>query len=468
LDDDQYAGVLLLTTAFDYAMRQRRYRKHRPPPGVRPKDDPRAWVLFAFRSVYDEVHEHNYRKTSEYRRMRREQRQLYIRLYAAFKVNGGELPDIDKRALDLLHHELSYEDIRLYRAHAEPTIHKQNYLIRHHAEEKRAQAGVSGGAATGDKDTAAAATGITGWVGGWVGSWISGAAAQSAAPAGTGEKAKGAAVSEDADAPDSSGQLNEKQVQELYDTIEFNEHAAGDADDELPLETVKLAATAVLGSGSLTLKVDRRGRNHTLMGFAFDALRVDLLQRPKNFEANVSVHRLEVVDGTLPGTQYPRMIYLQSDSVPGVAHTQSGSDNVAEAAAEAVAMPSVDDTAASDPFLHIHFEKNPLDGHADSVVAVKVRSLFVVYHPTAVKALMDYFEPPSSASAESIHALVAAASKSMAGLRDQTKVGLVYALTQHKTVDVKVDFDAPVFVSPQDMLDPHSPVVVLDTGCLTI
>ncbi|KAJ1954400.1 Vacuolar protein sorting-associated protein 13, partial [Dipsacomyces acuminosporus] len=121
-----------------------------------------------------------------------------------------------------------------------------------------------------------------------------------------------------------------------------------------------------------------------------------------------------------------------------------------------------------DPFLKVHFEKDPLDGHADSVVNMKVKSLNVVYHPTAAKAIVDFFEPPSSASAESMHALIAAASKSVAGLRDQTRAGLEYALAKHKTVDVKVDFDAPVFVIPQDVTDPHSQVVVLDSGYLTI
>ncbi|KAJ1782675.1 Vacuolar protein sorting-associated protein 13, partial [Coemansia sp. RSA 2399] len=83
-------------------------------------------------------------------------------------------------------------------------------------------------------------------------------------------------------------------------------------------------------------------------------------------------------------------------------------------------------------------------------------------------AIIDFFEPPSSASADSINALIAAASRSMAGFRDQTRAGLEYALAKHKTVDVKVDFDAPVFVIPQDMLDPNSEVVVLDSGRLNI
>ncbi|KAJ2157305.1 Vacuolar protein sorting-associated protein 13 [Coemansia sp. RSA 552] len=467
LDDEQYEDMLLLTTAFDYAMRQRKYRRHRPPPGVRPKDDPRAWMLFAIRSVYDEVHMHNYRKTWAYRQKRREERELYVRLYAAAKTNHGQLPEADEVALDQLHHSLSYEDIRHYRLQAEPVIRKQQYLIRKRQAEDKAAAG--GNAAAGDAaGGAAAGAGITGWVGGWVSSWVTGAPAQNQANPAAGSG------SDDED----SAQLSEKQVQELYDTIEFNEEDAdaADADDDLPQETVKLAASAVLRSGSLKLKVDRRGRDHTLMGFVFNILKIDLLQRPQNLVANVAMHRFEVFDGTLPGTQYPRMIYLQGDEssfsrtdddnalMSGIPDAPGGLAAQVDAGSP-TAMPEI---ILEDPFLQVHFEQRPLDGHADSVVNVKVKSLNVIYHPTAIKAIMDYFKPPSSASAESIHALIAAASKSMAGLRDQTRAGLEYALAKHKTVDVKVDFDAPVFVIPQNMLDPHSEVVVLDTGYLTI
>ncbi|KAJ2879677.1 Vacuolar protein sorting-associated protein 13, partial [Coemansia aciculifera] len=275
------------------------------------------------------------------------------------------------------------------------------------------------------------------------------------------------------------------QVQELYDTIEFNEDEANDAEYDLPKETIKLAVTAVLRSGSLRLKVDRKERDHTLMGFLFDMLRLDLLLRPQNIVADVSMHRFEVVDGTLPGTQYPRMIYVQSDEdgesemLQAVADAPGGLASLLDSKVTPPPPPAPQQSSLleeggsegkvlEDPFLHVHFEKDPLDGHADSVVNVKVKSLNVIYHPTAARAIVDFFEPPSSASAESMHALIAAASKSMAGFRDQTRAGLEYALSKHKTVDVKVDFDAPVIVIPQDVLDPHSEVVVLDTGYLTI
>ncbi|KAJ1666119.1 Vacuolar protein sorting-associated protein 13 [Coemansia sp. RSA 1646] len=480
LDDEQYADVLFLTTAFDYAMRQRRYCKHRPPPGVRPKDDPRAWLMFAINSVYDEVHERNRRNTRQYMEERRESRALYIRLYSAFKSNHCMLPECDRIALEDLHRRLSYEDIRHYRTLAEPVIRKQQYLIRKRDSEISLASGKAANtAAAGAGADSAAGAGITGWVGGWVSSWITGTPEQA--------QDQGKQLYETADGEGAAGieglgdeamQLSEKQVLELYEAIEFNEDEVVDTkDDDLPKDTIKLAVSAVLRTGSLKLKVDRKTRDHTLMGFMFDLLKIDLLQRPENLVVDLAMHRFEVMDGTLPNSQYPRMIYIHSDSEctddinQQCEASEDGDEAMMEAVADApkgLAAQLGVSTKIKDPFLQIHFEHAPLDGHADSVVNMTVKSLNVVYHPTAALAIIDFFEPPSSASADSINALIAAASRSMAGFRDQTRAGLEYALAKHKTVDVKVDFDAPVFVIPQDMLDPNSEFVVLDSGRLNI
>ncbi|KAI9502126.1 hypothetical protein BX070DRAFT_20733 [Coemansia spiralis] len=482
LDDEQYADALFLTTAFDYAMRQRRYCKHRPPPGVRPKDDPRAWLMFAINSVYDEVHERNRRNTRKYREERSEDRMLYIRLYTAFKTNHGVLPECDRIALEELHRKLSYEDIRRFRTLAEPAIKKQQYLIRKRSSELNLADGNTNSTSMGAGGDGGANAGITGWVGGWVSSWITGAPAQN-----QNQKPQDERENDENNEPnieglgDASMQLSEEQVLELYEAIEFKEDEVDNtAEDDLPKDTIKLAASAILRTGSLRLKVDRKTRDHTLMGFMFDLLKVDLLQRPKNFVVDVAIHRFEVLDGTLPNTQYPRMIYVHSDCNDDEELHQAGNNNSDDENDEALIMEAVADAPGGlaaqvgvakrlrDPFLQIHFEHAPLDNHADSIVNMKVKSLNVIYHPTAARAIIDFFEPPSNVSAESIQALIAAASRSVAGLRDQTRAGLEYALAKHKTVDVKVDFDAPVFVIPQDMLDPHSEVVVLDTGFLKI
>ncbi|KAJ2642431.1 Vacuolar protein sorting-associated protein 13, partial [Coemansia sp. RSA 1694] len=178
LDNEQYADALLLTTAFDYAMRQRRYCKHHPPPGVRPKDDPRAWLMFALCSVYDEVHDHHYRKTWEFQKERRDDRLLYIRLYTALKVNHGGLTEVDRQALERLHRKLSYQDIRFYRARAEPTIRRQMFLIR----KRKSELDLSAPHNASDAHAAGGTGGITGWVGGWVSSWVTGTTQAQPAP----------------------------------------------------------------------------------------------------------------------------------------------------------------------------------------------------------------------------------------------------------------------------------------------
>ncbi|KAJ1957836.1 Vacuolar protein sorting-associated protein 13, partial [Linderina pennispora] len=393
-----------------------------------------------------------------FQKKRRDDRLLYLRTYTTLKVNG-KLPKVDQTALDQLHRSLSYQDIRFYRALAEAKMRKMRSEIRRRKSEL-----LSGGSSGSDQGAAAgtAGAGVSGWVGSWISGWVGGSGT-----AASGQTQANAESLNDAE----DTKLSEKQVQELYDTIEFNEDLVDDAEYDLPKETIKLAATALLRSGSLKLKVDRKDRDHTLMGIFYDLLKVDLLQRPQNIVADVSMHRFEVVDGTLPGTQYPKMIYLNPDARE-LDSDSSGMHDVITAVADApggmAALLEHDSDNVQDPFMKVHFEKDPLDGHADSVLNMKVKSLHVVYHPTAAKAIMDFFEPPSSASAESMHALIAAASKSVAGLRDQTRAGLEYALAKHKTVDVKVDFDAPVFVIPQNVTDPHSQVVVLDTGYLTV
>ncbi|KAJ2760870.1 Vacuolar protein sorting-associated protein 13, partial [Coemansia sp. BCRC 34490] len=450
--------------------------------------------------VYDEVHERNRRNTRQYMEERRDARALYIRLYSAVKTNHGSLPECDRIALEDLHHTLSYEDIRHYRSLAEPVIRKQQYLIRKRDSEvstaggNAAASGAANTATAGQDAASGAGAGITGWVGGWVSSWITGGAPGQPQTQGQQQQQQKQDVAERKEGEDDAAggdgieglsdesiQLSEKQVLELYEAIEFNEDEAtetGYEDDDLPKDTIKLAVSAILRSGSLKLKVDRKTRNHTLMGFMFDMLKVDMLQRPENLVVDLAMHRFEVMDGTLPGSQYPRMIYVHSDSdCNGDDGDKQADDGDGERMIEAVAdapgglaaqAAAGFCTKLKDPFLQIHFENAPLDGHADSVVNMTVKSLNVVYHPTAALAIIDFFEPPSSASAESINALVAAASRSVAGFRDQTRAGLEYALEKHKTVDVKVDFDAPVFVIPQNMLDPHSDVVVLDSGRLNI
>lgn len=43
-----------------------------------------------------------------------------------------------------------------------------------------------------------------------------------------------------------------------------------------------------------------------------------------------------------------------------------------------------------------------------------------------------------------------AASETLEGLRQETRAGLEYALNTHKTVDIKMDMQAPIIIVPEE------------------
>lgn len=47
-------------------------------------------------------------------------------------------------------------------------------------------------------------------------------------------------------------------------------------------------------------------------------------------------------------------------------------------------------------------------------------------------------------------ALQGAASQTLEGLRQETRAGLEYALNAHKTIDIKMDMQAPIIVIPEE------------------
>lgn len=89
-----------------------------------------------------------------------------------------------------------------------------------------------------------------------------------------------------------------------------------------------------------------------------------------------------------------------------------------------------------------------MDGHADSVLEVKMRHLEIIYNPKTVDTILEFLKPPPS-EADSVNALLEAAGDTLGGLAEQTKAGLVFALEEHKRLDLRVDVDAPVMIIPQ-------------------
>ncbi|ORX97315.1 hypothetical protein K493DRAFT_336590 [Basidiobolus meristosporus CBS 931.73] len=434
-DDEQYRDMLLLANLFEYSMRQKKFQKYRPPRHTSVKENPKAWLEYAGRCVYSEIHERNRKWSWEYFAERRDQRKAYIPLYVDSKLD--RLTPENEIKLKDLERALSFEDIRFYRSLAQSKLKKEKALIGWYCF--MALAVVSPTNHFGMIEKQKESEKPTGWLGGWFSGWSGDAQNQEDGPT-----------------------FTEEQKQELYETIDFDENQA-DVAFQLPKECVILSVTTQLKRGSLALKQGPHNSKNTIAELVFDTVTMKFLNRFNSFKAGLSLNGLNLYDGSTEGTLYPLLMRVQDTN-----------DDVDDMIAEDEEDPTEHPQQSleflkphSNPFFDLDFEHNPLDSHADDALMMKMQNLEVIYNPAVIDAVTRFLKPPVS-NMETMVALMEAAGSTIEGLTQQTKAGLQFALEEHRTIDVKIDINAPIFIFPESCNDKNAQVVVLDSGHITI
>lgn len=194
--------------------------------------------------------------------------------------------------------------------------------------------------------------------------------------------------------------MTDEQRKQLYDAIDYDQQAVDNESGELPPETLKLRVATQLHRGSLTLKTKPHGANGAeIMSIVFDQFKADIIQRPSNLEAAVTLGGFRVFDGTTTGSAYPQIVRVkerQGHTSTRNAHPPHGADDVPD----------------EDTFLYMKFESHPLDERADSALTVRLRYMEIIYHKGFVEAIYDFFRPPQS-QLESLEALLASVDSSV-------------------------------------------------------
>lgn len=425
LDDEQYRDGLSVVDLFNFYARQARYRAFRPAPEELAEQRPLAMFRFAGRAILNEVHQKRRVWTWDYMRERRDDRHEYVRLYKAKLARGTQtnpgdpasaaLQGEDGRRLAALEHKLSYQDIRFFRSIAKKEAHQERLQ---HA-----------------KDAPAAAAQQRGWLG-----WLWGAPAKD-------------------DEQDATA-LSEEQRKELYDAIEWDEHAGGASSlvqfDDLPNDVVRVQVDARLRKGFLNLRDHQHGND--ILSLVFDTLQGELHQRAHNFDTSVSLGAMRVIDGTSPDSRYPQIVHVKSDGEDAPTPDEDAGQISQELSAES----NVDN-----PFFYVKYEHKPLDGRADDALTLTMRSMQIVYHRSYVELVVRFFEPPQS-ELEVLGALIDVASETLEGIRKETRAGLENALENHKTLDMSLDVQAPIIVLPEDVRTTECLHVVLDAGHIAV
>ncbi|KAF7791866.1 hypothetical protein EIP86_002890 [Pleurotus ostreatoroseus] len=414
LDDNQYRDAISLLDMYHFYVRQHQYHKYRPALREFEENKPRALLKFATTAILDEVRERHRKWTWAYFAERRDDRHRYVDRFK--KQQLGPLAPGDSAMLDALEKKLSYEDIRFYRSIARSQL-KKDLAARRKVEDERKK----------QQQTQSK--------GSWS-SWLWGSSDTSETTT--------------MDEPAFTGEMTDEQRKQLYEVLDYDEKTALAASFETPRDALKAHVVANLNQGSFALKTDPHGKNTDIISVVFDQFQATFLQRPDSFVTSLALNGFEVHDGTTKNTLYPLIVKVQDRE------TRIETQDVKAGIPELV-----------DPFFFLQFENNPLDERADSALTMRMRNMDIIYHRGYVEAIYKFFKPPSS-QLESVEALLDVAGQTLEGLRNETRAGLEYALTTHKTIDVQMDINAPVIIIPEDITASTGNVLVVDAGHISI
>ena len=249
---------------------------------------------------------------------------------------------------ETLERKLPYEDIRFYRSIGRSRLKKDMALRRElEAENKKQQAQKQG------------------WIG-WL--WAS--------PDNNSTQGD----------PAFDGNMTDEQRKQLYDVLDYDERTAVVDALQVPRDSLKTRVCAKLKKGSFALKTDPHGTASEVTSVIFDVFQANLIQRPHNLEASISLNGFKVFDGTTKNTLYPQIVHVKTELVTDdtLSSEQEGESN---------------------PFFFVSFENSPLDERSDSALTVRLRHMEIIYHKGYVEAVYKFFKPPAS-QLESVEALL--------------------------------------------------------------
>ena len=111
------------------------------------------------------------------------------------------------------------------------------------------------------------------------------------------------------------------------------------------------------------------------------------------------------------------------------------------------------------------FQHNPLDGHADEVIKLKLEPLEIVFGHAIIAEAGLFFTPKKS---KNLSDLTAVAESGFAKMTSSSRAGLQHAISKRKILDLAIDIDAPLIIVPQNSLREDTFLVVADLGRLLV
>ncbi|KAI8911617.1 hypothetical protein EDD86DRAFT_202866 [Gorgonomyces haynaldii] len=229
----------------------------------------------------------------------------------------------------------------------------------------------------------------------------------------------------------------EKELQQLYDTLDLNPDDYVTISD-LPLDAVFLKLTCTVLTGSFTIKKKKQLSFEPLATTKFSKFSFGAMQYPQTIDVT-----MDILD----------MIVKEVSTI--------------ESPFQEIIKPKKSTEDPNSPFFSLQFSHLPLDKRADDAVRIRMLPLQVMLNPQLLDTIFAFFKVDQR-EFETLSSLQAAAQGAFAGVTAQTRAGLEFAISEHKTIDVNVDIDAPIVYIPTQNTISDCSMLVIDAGHFTV
>ncbi|GMF54928.1 unnamed protein product [[Candida] boidinii] len=96
-----------------------------------------------------------------------------------------------------------------------------------------------------------------------------------------------------------------------------------------------------------------------------------------------------------------------------------------------------------------------------------MNGMTIYYNRAFIENVFNFFKPPKT-HLDTISMILNAAESTFEDFAAQTRISLQYAFEEHRTINCKMDLQAPLIILPLDATNWNSPVAILDAGHISV
>ena len=238
---------------------------------------------------------------------------------------------------------------------------------------------------------------------------------------------------------------------------------------------------------------DRTSSRRLLFEYEFTDTKVECETRPrlKSFKFNLSLGGMYLRDKITPDSVFPLLIspqnvqgaplYPRSKHLSGNRGGTSGITNIAKSLTNFLPLSSTMGTtiAPEEPLFYLNYEKRPFTNtgglQIDFRLHLKSQPLNVVYNPTVVQCVSNFFTIPEDLGQLGIENIEKGIERKLAEAKERTKEELKKNFNSllegenyrdNKIWDIAFELSAPQILIPEHFIDKDAMIMVVDFGKL--